>query len=69
MKPPVSEWAAELRDLRIKAGLTQGDLAIVLGLASSTVYRAERGVIRDESVRERFDKWIARVRRAQQEAA
>lgn len=69
MKPPVSEWAADLRALRCRAGLTQVDLGVLIGLAPSTIYRAERGVIKDAEVRERIEKWMARARRAQQEAA
>lgn len=60
-KDPPTEWAASIRNARKAGGLTQMSLAVLLGVASSTIYRIEQGKPVGDDVRSRIDKWLTRV--------
>ena len=67
--PPPTPYAAEVRSARVAAGLSQVALSITIGVAPSTIYRAEQGFDLRASVKQRLDKWMAAAARRARRAA
>lgn len=56
-KEPPTTFARAVRDARKSAGLTQVKLAMVLGVAPSTVYRIEQGGAPDDGTLKALRRW------------
>jgi transcriptional regulator with XRE-family HTH domain len=56
-KDPPTPFARAVRDARDRARLTQAKLAMVLGVAPSTIYRVEQGHAPAGDVLGKLRKW------------
>lgn len=54
---PPTEWARTLQSLRDAAGLSQAQLAVLVGVSPGTIYRLEQGKAPSEETFAALRKW------------